>query len=101
MPPGAASTAAPEEGQQVALPNKQEDDAKKGSPDAFVIQDEDGSLVTVHEPKKTVRRGNTELELKPVSKEEKDRRRSLTNLIVWGFCALVLGVVVYVLIMVS
>jgi hypothetical protein len=60
------------------------------SGEKILIPTEEGSFVTVREPVKTVGTGDNEVELKVLTPQEKAKRKLIRNLIVGGFCLIVL-----------
>ena len=66
-------------------------------PGAVAVPMEDGSLVTVREKPKTLGRGDSEIELRRLSPEEKAQRRMRRNLILGAFCMVIMGVVALVM----
>lgn len=63
----------------------------------MVIPTEDGELITLREPIKTVSDGDEEIELRSRPPEELERRRQKKNLIVWGVALVVMAITLYVL----
>jgi len=62
-----------------------------------VIPTEDGKLVTIREPVKTVGDGDEEIELKTLTAEEKEKKKLKKNLIVWGFGLVIMAITLYAL----
>jgi len=83
--PSKASTAASSSSQN-------EDEAEP-----IVIPTEDGTLVTLHEPKKVVRYGNQTRELHRLTPEEKAHHRFVKNIIMAVFGMFILGIVAAIL----
>ena len=65
--------------------------------ETIVIPTEDGELVAVHERAKTVGKPGQEIELRRRTPEEKARRRLVKNLVMGGFCLIVLAVTFFLL----
>jgi len=63
----------------------------------LVIPAEDGTLVTLREPVKTVGEGDEEIELRSLTPEEKERKRLKKNVIVWGFGLVIIAITLYAL----
>lgn len=83
-------------GNQVALPAAKNQPIAKDD-NIIAITAEDGSQVTLREPVKKVGTGADAVELRSLTREEKARRRRLTNIIMFAFCLLVLGISLMVL----
>ncbi len=69
--------------------------------DVVLIPTEDGTNVALREPVRTVGHGEHERELHSLTREEKERYRSLKSAITWALCTLVLVTALLVLISVS
>ncbi|MDX1944735.1 MAG: hypothetical protein SFU86_04945, partial [Pirellulaceae bacterium] len=98
LPPGAApvSTAAAAPGAQVAIPAAPQK-APVLAPGAVAMPTPDGGVVAVRDKPKTLGRGDSEIELRRLSPEEKARRRFRRNLILGTVCVVILLTVAFVL----
>jgi hypothetical protein len=105
LPPGAGVTGpivGP--GAQVALPTQQaaaraatmQNQRIEPGEDEILIPTEDGQTIVRHRPK-TVFNGEEDVELRELTSEEKVKKRTKKNLLVWSFCVLVLFAVVAIL----
>jgi hypothetical protein len=91
LPPAAAQAATTSE--RVPLPAS----IPTRSPRQAILIPTEHGLVGVHEPVKTIVRGDEEIELRRLTPEEKARRRLIRNAIFIGFCLLTLIVVMLML----
>jgi hypothetical protein len=95
LPPGADEVeVATGEMQQVALPEKEMEEAARPN---LPLRADDGQVVKLHEPVKTVGKGVEERELHVLPPEEKRHRRFKWNLAFYVFAIAVLLAVFYVL----
>jgi hypothetical protein len=95
LPPGADEVeVATGEMQQVALPEKELEEAARPN---LPLRADDGHVVKLHEPVKTVGKGVEERELHVLPPEEKRHRRFKWNLAFYVFAIAVLLAVFYVL----
>jgi hypothetical protein len=62
---------------------------------------DDGTSVALREPVRTVGHGDNERELQSLTREEKERFRSLKSAITWAICTFVLVTALLVLISIS
>jgi hypothetical protein len=69
--------------------------------DVVLIPLDDGTSVALREPVRTVGHGDNERELQSLTREEKERFRSLTSAITWAICTFVLVTALLVLISIS
>lgn len=97
LPPGAEIPQEDSETKQRALPDDEKNRPIKQSKD-IVIPTEDGGVVQLHEPERTVSTATGKVRLRSISQEEKSRKRSLKSLIMWIICVLLLifGLIVLV-----
>lgn len=86
LPPGAGQGPT---SKQIAVRAKSKELVEQ--PGRIHMPTEDGDVVTIREPVKTVTVGDEEMELNELTPDEKERRRFIRTIFVWGFCVVVLG----------
>jgi hypothetical protein len=62
-----------------------------------IIPTEDGGFVSIREPVKVIGDGDEAIELRPLTPEEKARRKFRKNLLLWGFGLAMMFVVMLIL----
>jgi hypothetical protein len=97
LPPGSPSSTGNTPGQQVALPTQTPKSEPAQPRDSIRIRGEDGSYVTLTEPKKVVGEGDKQRALRTLTPEEKARARFVKNILVWSFCAILLAIALVLL----
>ncbi len=81
----------------ITHPPAAEADTEKLLGEAIELPTEDGGTVTVHESVKTIRKGSRTVVLRKLSPEEKQRRRTIQNIVFFVVGALLLALTVAVL----
>ena len=75
---------------QVPLPGAPQPAPATSNDGSILIQTEDGQQVALRDPVKTVGHGDDERELRPLTPEEKTKRRFVRNIAFWVVCAIIL-----------